>query len=272
MQVPLPTYAEELEAFHRAFAWELQAVVDSLPISGAMRVADVGCGDGFYLPLLANRLGPGGILIGIDNHPGYLDRARKRVGNAAFACAVQLQEGNVAELESCVNDCDLVWCAQSLITLPEPVDALRKMAAVLKPGGRIAVLENDTLHQLLLPWPTSLEIAIRAAEFQSLANTPEFHKHYVGRRLPAVLAAAGLEPIRCRTQAIDRSAPLGNALEQFVQSYMQKLAQRVAPHLSHILNNELARLIDPAGESYLLRDPHFTLTWMNVLAVGRKPS
>ena len=64
-------------------------------------------------------------------------------------------------------------------------------------GGLVAVLENDTMHQLFLPWPVSLELPLRATELRSfLGGSRNSSKYCVGWRLPAILAAAGLEPLQ----------------------------------------------------------------------------
>ena len=65
---------------------------------------------------------------------------------------------------------DLVWCAQSLYSLPEPVEAVRLMRRVVKPGGVVAVLENDSLHHLLLPWPIEVELAEAYVEWESFVE------------------------------------------------------------------------------------------------------
>jgi SAM-dependent methyltransferase len=103
---------------------------------------------------------------------------------------------------------DLVWCAQSLFSLPDPVVAIGHMSRMLRPGGLVAVLENDTLHQVLLPWPVALELPLRAAELRSFQEESRTSsRYYVGRRLPAALAAAGLDPEQTTTLAFDRQAP-----------------------------------------------------------------
>jgi SAM-dependent methyltransferase len=73
---------------------------------------------------------------------------------------------------------DAVWCAQSPFSLREPVDAVTRMARAVKPGGLVAVLEDDTLHQVLLPWPVDVELAVRKAEWESFreeADHPDLH-------------------------------------------------------------------------------------------------
>jgi hypothetical protein len=146
------------------------------------------------------------------------------------------------------------------------------MARVLRPGGLVAVLENDTLHQVLLPWPARLELPLRAAELRwFLEGTGNSSKYYVGRRLPAVFASAGLEPSRMATHAFDRQAPLGEAERDLLQSYLEEVVERVAPHLEAPLLDELRQLVDPSSSKRLLEQPYLTMTWLNELAYGVKP-
>ena len=268
---PLPEYAERLATFHRAFESELRELVAALPITAGMRILDVGCGDGFYMSLLAARLGSSGLVTGLDINPAFLDVARKNESLRAAACDLQFVVGKLSDLPAMHEQFDLVWCAQSLYSLPEPVSSLRQMASALGPGGVLAVLENDTLHQLMLPWPSHLEIALRVAEYA--ANTQKSRrpeKFYIGRRLPATFAAAGLEPLGFRTQCIDRGAPLDDDLRHFLELYFRNLRDRIQDHIDAETASEFAELADPASSAYLLNDPYFTMSWLNVLAWGRR--
>jgi ubiquinone/menaquinone biosynthesis C-methylase UbiE len=269
----LPSYSGELAAFHRAFHPELKTLIGMLPLSPDMRVLDVGCGDGFYLDLLAERLAPSGGVVGLDINPAYVNIARERLSGRRDRCPVHLILGTLDDLPVEHASCDLVWSAQSLYSLAEPVAALRRMAAAVRPGGFVAVLENDTLHQLLLPWPHRLELALRAAETRALGEeSPRSERYYVGRRLPAVLAAAGIEPLGFQTQCIDRRAPLDDDLISFLEKYFFRLTRRVAPFLARQDALALKALVDPQKEECLFRQPFLTLSWLNILAWGRRPS
>lgn len=280
----LPDYAEGLDRFHQAFFEELRAVIARLPLAAGMKILDIGCGDGFYTRMLAERLssvndsasGRGGEVVGIDNNPDFLAVARRRCESAAATSPrispCRFVQNDLDRLAGEGPTYDLVWCAQSLYSFPEPVAALKRIAAVLKPGGRVIVLENDTNHQLLLPWPMESELIIRAAEFAALtAESKRPSKFYVGRRLPAVLAESGLEDVAAQTQAIDRAAPLDSPLAAFLQSYLERLAERITPHLDPCHIAAVLDLLSPESDRYLLRRPHFMCTWINVIACGRKP-
>src|SRR5437588_172544 len=110
----LPAYAEELAGFHRAFSAELRALVASLPLSPEMRVLDVGCGDGFYLDIFADRLTARGGVVGLDINTGFLDLARERLSAHQGKCAIELVNGTLEDFPLGSGSYDIGWCAQSL--------------------------------------------------------------------------------------------------------------------------------------------------------------
>lgn len=269
--VALPDYADELAAFHRAFATELEGVIERLPLAPGMRVLDAACGDGFYTRLLARRLGRRGMVIGLDNNRAALQIAQERVARENPSCPVEFVETDIAALDRARGRFDFVWCAQSLFTLPEPYPAVRHMAAALRRGGHLAVLENDTMHQLLLPWPSHLEVTLKTAEHEALKRGRNgAARFYVGRRLPALLAAAGFERVKFRTQSIDRQAPLAREAEIFLEHYLATLSDRVMPYLEAEAAREFTEFVDPRSPHYLLRNPVLTMSWINAIAWGRK--
>jgi ubiquinone/menaquinone biosynthesis C-methylase UbiE len=269
----LPRYDKQLSAFHRAFRRELETIISALPVRADMRVLDLACGDGFYTRRIAERLGPSGCITGADISLAYLAEAGEAVTRESRGGKVDFVAASFDRLPFPGDVFDLVWCAQSLYTLPDPVTAVSHIARVLRPGGLVVVLENDSLHQVLLPWPVHLELPLRAAELRAfLEKGRDSSKYYVGRRLPAILATAGLEPLRMTTYAFDRQAPLGAAERELLQKYLEEVADRVAPYLDTVLLQEFHRLLDPGSPEHLLGQPHLTMTWLNVLACGRKRS
>jgi hypothetical protein len=96
-------------------------------------------------------------------------------------------------------------------------------------------------------------------------------KFYVGRRLPAILATVGLEPLSMTTHVFDRRAPPGETERKLLQDYLEEVEARVAAHLEPALLHELHELVDPRSPHHLLQRPHLTMTWLSVLALGRRP-
>ena len=268
----LPGYAPTLMAYHRAFGRELRAMIAGLPLRPGDRVLDLACGDGVYARWLAERLGEGGHVLAVDLSPAFLDLARQEVppgelsGRATFAMA------DLRHLPIPDDSFDLVWCAQSLYSLPDPVDALRRMERAARPGGIIAVFENDEFHHVLLPWPVEVELALRRAELMALMEISDRpRKFYVGRHLRPIFRAAGLADCRHRTWTIDRLAPLGPDDRAYFAGYLADLRKKASPHLAGEIRDEFERLVDPDSPAYLLDSPDFTATCLNHVAWSIKP-
>ena len=267
----LPDYNDQLSWFHEAFEPELEAIVSKLPLAPGMRVLDLACGDGFYTRRIAKRLGPSGFVTGVDLNLAYLEQAREEAADDPSLATIDFVVASFDALPFPNDTFDFAWCAQSLYSLPDPTLVARYVARVLKPGGVFAVLENDTLHQVFLPWPVHLELPLRAAELRTLLEQSDnSSKYYVGRRLPAVLAAAGFEPLRIATHAFDRQAPLTGVVQALLQSYLDEVTERASAHLDPELLAELRELVEPASPKHLLLEPNVSITWLNVLALGRK--
>lgn len=100
-------------------------------------IADIGCGDG-YLTLEAARWAR--IVYGIDRSPQVLDRAktlaaRRRVTN------VQWKRGDLTRVPLDDGTVDVALLSQALHHAPDPDEALAEAARILRPGGRVLVLD-----------------------------------------------------------------------------------------------------------------------------------
>ena len=100
-------------------------------------VADIGCGEG-YLTLEAARWARS--VIGIDRSGDVLERARalarrRRVTNVTW------KKGDLAKLPLKDNSVDVALLSQSLHHAAHPERALEEATRVLKPGGRVLVLD-----------------------------------------------------------------------------------------------------------------------------------
>ncbi len=268
----LPGYAPTLLAYHRAFERELRGLIAGLPLRPGDRVLDLACGDGVYARWLAERLGQGGRVLAVNLSPAFLELARREVAAGELSDRVTFARADLRHLPIPDDSVDLVWCAQSLYSLPDPVDALRRMARAARPGGTVAVLENDEFHHVLLPWPVEVELALRQAELTALKQlSKQPHKFYVGRHLRPAFRAAGLADCRHRTWTIDRQAPLGPDDRAYFAGYLADLREKASPHLSGEVSDEFERLVEPSSPAYLLDNPDFTATCLNHFAWSVKP-
>lgn len=263
-----------LEARHAAHATELRRLVATLPIEPGDHVLDVPCGPGFFTRCLAELVGPGGRVTAADVDHRILHHGRLERPVAGPEPAVSFLAADAAVLPFGDGTFDAAWCAHSLISLPDPVAALNEIRRVVRPGGAVGIVENDVFHDVLLPWPPDLELAVCRAERAAHANRARKPSElHAGRYLSSLIAEAGLSLDHRRTWAVDRSAPLNPADELFATLYLRDLWERVRNELPAVERRTLARLVDPGHPSFLPRQLHFFMTCLDVLVVahGSRP-
>ena len=84
---------------------------------------------------------PAGVrLTGIDLSPAMLERARERAGELAME--VDLREGDAQDLPFPGGSFDTVVCTLSLCNVPDDRRAVAEMKRVLRPGGRLLLLDH----------------------------------------------------------------------------------------------------------------------------------
>ena len=269
----LPSYAQMMADYHQAFALELKDVVGSLAIKKGERVVDLACGDGFYSRWLAEEVGAEGGVLALDVSGDFLAEARRYVGAAEVGARVAFVQADLDHLALDEGEADVVWCAQSLYSLPDPVDAVRRMRRLAKPGGRVAVFESDEFHHLILPWPIELEIAMRQAELKSYrAQSGDGEKFYVGRNLPGVFREAGLPDCRIQSFAFHRQTPIDDASRAYLVAYLDDMRRRIVHHLDDPNRDLFESLTDPGSSRFLLSDQDFGFTCLEHLATAKCPA
>jgi arsenite methyltransferase len=124
-------------------------LLDEVPIAGVKLALDVGCGTGFPLIELAERLGPGAHVHGIDPWTGGLARAREKIANRATP-NVTLHDGSATALPFADGTFDLVVSNLGVNNFENPAAAMRECRRVAKPGARLALTTNlqGHMHEL----------------------------------------------------------------------------------------------------------------------------
>ena len=112
----------------------------ALGLQAGERVMDVGCGPGLLAQDMALAVGAAGRVTGIDLSSDMLALAQKR---CAGLTQVTFDQGTIEKLPAASNSLDAVACVQVLLYVEDVTAALKEIRRVLKPGGRIAVLETD---------------------------------------------------------------------------------------------------------------------------------
>ncbi|MEV6020830.1 methyltransferase domain-containing protein [Streptomyces sp. NPDC051997] len=181
------------ESVLRSHTWRTAAnsaayLLDSL--KPHMRILDIGCGPGTITADLA-ALVPDGRVTGVDHAPGILDQARRTADERGLR-NVEFAVADVHALEYPDDAFCVVHAHQVLQHVGDPVQALREMHRVTRPGGFIAVRDADYSSMTWYPATPGLgdwlDLYLRVA--RANGGEPD-----AGRRLMSWARAAGIRDI-----------------------------------------------------------------------------
>lgn len=119
-------------------------------------VADIACGTGDLTEMFARR-SPAADIIGLDFTPEMLDIARDKQATRPdqIKSRIRYQQGDAQSLPLDDNSADVLSIAFGIRNVQDPAAAFREFARVLKPGGRLVVLEFDTPRFPPVRWANS---------------------------------------------------------------------------------------------------------------------
>lgn len=145
-------YDQRTKTFHH---WR-ELLVRTLPAQPGDVVLDVGCGTGLCLPLVQQKIGPAGAIVGIDASEDMLELATARVGDHGWD-NVTLMAATVAEAPIAVTADAALFCAvHDVMQCPA---ALANVISHLRPGAAVAAIGGkwpDTWLWPMRSWVTDL--------------------------------------------------------------------------------------------------------------------
>jgi ubiquinone/menaquinone biosynthesis C-methylase UbiE len=235
-----------------------EAIVHAAQVTPGMHVLDLASGTGEPALSLALAVGPAGSVTATDLVPEMLaaaaDHAQHRhVTNITF------QQADAETLPFPAQTFDVVTCRMGVMLFPNVAQALREIARVLKPEGRVACIVQGPLDQN--PWQASIVRVLRKyVQMPSpKAGAPHAYRFAQPGSLSQVLRDAGFRHVHEASQEIPWPWP--GPPEQY-WTYRCETGARFRQYLEHLPFAAQASVRDEViasiGEYYDGQQVHFT--------------
>lgn len=196
-------------------------LLDQIGIQPGWRAVDIGCGPIGILNLLSRRVGPRGRVVGIEREPRFVEMARTEIAKRSLGNVTMVQaDGLNTGLEK--GSFDLVHERLVLINVSEREAFLTEMLSLLRPGGIIALEDVDNVSWICQPAHTSWDVLLNAFHTVFHAGGGD---GFVGRRLPVLLHAAGIQNIQIKVTV--ETPPLGDYRRTHLISLIDSVRDKI---------------------------------------------
>lgn len=208
---------------------------------------DVGSGTGEEVQALARVTGEA---VGVEPVAGLRAEAARRAG--AAGSPARFVAGDAYALPFDKSTVDVLRCERVFQHLSEPERAAAEIARVLRPGGRVVLLDSDWATTIVHPGDPELVQSLQRFWLGRSANP------YAGRRLAGQLTAAGFEVVDQGSQALIQDP-------RSVQE-MLSVTGTAAVDEGVITPAQWARFLAELETAAAAGDFHFSVTMFGVLA------
>jgi SAM-dependent methyltransferase len=223
-----PQEYERLRAQARVWEAATGRILDQAGLAAGASCLDAGCGLGETMRMLAQRVGPGGRVLGIDADASIGAQAVRMLhGSGHRQCAFHAHDLTAGEPVPGAPF-DLVYARLLLFHLPQRVAVLARLWDAVAPGGHLIVQDYDLRTVSVLPDLASVgelgRVIIGAFGAAGADVT-------VGARLPLLFAQAGIG-VPDGTDVCGRIEPLGTGRVMLESVFRSLLPAALAHHVT----------------------------------------
>jgi ubiquinone/menaquinone biosynthesis C-methylase UbiE len=266
-----PYWEKHREIIREMFAPIAEALIEDAEITTRQFVLDVATGPGEPALSIADLVGPEGKVFGVDAAPEMVEAARREANRRGFHNA-SFEVAFADSLPFPANTFDAVVSRFGVMLFPSPVDSVREMLRVLKPGGRISLAvwhfaERNPFHYTL-----SRVVDRYVASPPVAPDSPDAFRFAAPGKLLAILSNAGAAATSERLLRFAIRAPV--SVEDF-WTLRSEMSDNLRAKLATLSKEQLAELkrevLEALGAYSANRGVSFPAEVL-IVGGGKKPS
>lgn len=249
---------------------ERRRMVDDLGLRPSDVMLDSACGPGFWARMFAEKVSPGGQVVGLDFSPDLLDYALASVEHDPLASSIDFVLGDLRHLPFRPATFDSVFIGNYFCYFGDIYELLEGHKRVTRSGGRVISKEFDgatVIFHPLDPWLMLRVVAAAAQGVELDPATPQFY-NFVGRKMQGIFRRAGFHDVSTRSYAIQKVAPLASETKRYLAGNAGWYGRVAAPRLSHEDRERWSRAFDPTSDEYILDREDFYFCMVETVTVG----
>src|ERR1044071_5095924 len=202
-----PFWDQHRETLRELFGPVSEALIEEADVVPGCSVLDVATGSGEPALRLAEVVGPGGTVAGVDPAAGMIEAARRVTAERSHK-NLRFEVAGADSLPFPNDRFDAVVCRFGVMFFPSPIDGIREMLRVVKPGKKVAFavwhhLDSNPFHYSLA------RLTDRFAPEPPLPpDAPDAFRFAVPGKLRDIVAEAGAIDVAERVFRFSINAPL----------------------------------------------------------------
>ncbi|NNH73250.1 methyltransferase domain-containing protein, partial [Nocardia uniformis] len=157
---------------------------EALALRPGENAVDIGSGAGSEILTFAERVGPAGTAVGVEPDPSLLAAAERRAHQTGSSA--KFVPGDAYGLPFGNDTFDVALCERVFQHLTAPARAVGEITRVLKPGGRVVIMDSDWGTAIVHPGDPQVVHKVIETMISSTTNP------FAGRKLAGQLTRAGL--------------------------------------------------------------------------------
>lgn len=257
---------------HKTKEDERREMVGDMSLKEGETVLDLACGPGLWTSLIAEKVSPGGKVVGVDFSPDLIEHARESFERKqeCIKNVVEFRIGDLYDIPFEDDSFDVVLCGNTYAYITEPLEALEEQRRVTKRGGKVVAKDFDNGNIIFHPIEASFSQKIMEAAARSLKENPPEPKfdNYIGRKMYGLFLKAGFKDVYCKSYAISKVAPLSPASKRYISGTAEWYARIAEPYLSKCDVQRWREYFDSDSDNYILEREEFYLCMVAMLTIG----